>query len=374
MATTSPAFEAIRKAIEHATAVQNKQYDIIDGYSFYFEADDTDAAKDVESFANLCNNELGVRYFKRLCIKKDSVTPVWDVLGFCDHIAKSRSTSRNLVLLHYAGHGGTVNRTDSGLDCYASRCSKQSFPWKIVMERVALPLLSYDKALLARTDVLVVLNCCYAGASTRGNLASSRTVELIAASDAYTTAECRTRKISFTQEFCSIVMQMRRENGLVQFSEVLARILARKAKSKTPIHQCLEGSIPITLRLARPAGFSKENVAPTAHSNIPHPTAANPVKNDTSLVLASPGTAPAATVKVLCSVKFGEDIGEERLEEFLSWIRHLDHNFTIKTQCAYKTSSTVMICSVPLGIWLRLKGVNGFEIISLVVGENMIRP
>jgi len=43
-----PAFEAIRKAIEYATAVQDKQYDIIDGYSFYIEADDTDAAKNVE--------------------------------------------------------------------------------------------------------------------------------------------------------------------------------------------------------------------------------------------------------------------------------------------------------------------------------------
>jgi hypothetical protein len=48
VASTSPVFEAICKAIEHATAVQNKQYDVIDGYSICFEADDTDAAKDAE--------------------------------------------------------------------------------------------------------------------------------------------------------------------------------------------------------------------------------------------------------------------------------------------------------------------------------------
>jgi len=128
-------------------------------------------------------------------------------------------------------------------------------------------------------------------------LASSRTVELIAAFDAYTTAEYTTRKISSTEDFCSTGMQMRRESGLLDFSEVLARILARKAKSKTPIHQCLEGSIAITLRLARPAGFPKHNVAPVAQSQAPHPSAANPVKNDTSLVLAGPGTAPAGKVK-----------------------------------------------------------------------------
>jgi hypothetical protein len=77
---------------------------------------------------------------------------------------------------------------------------------------------------------------------------------------------------------------------------------------------------------------------------------------------------------VLCLVKFGDDIGADRLEEFLSWVRHLDHSFTIKTECAYKTASTVMVCSVPLRIWLRLKGLNGFEMISLVAGENIIPP
>jgi hypothetical protein len=304
------------------------------------------------------------------------VTPSWDVMGFCDHIAKSRSASRNLVLLHYVGHGGTANRTDSRLDCYALRGSKQYFPWQIVMDRVVLPLSAFDKGTLARTDVLVVLNCYYAGASTRGNLASTRTVELIAASDANTTAEGRTRKISFTQDFCSTVMQMRRESGIVDFSEVLARIWARRAKTQKPIHQCLEGSIPIALRLARPAGSSKENVTSVAQSNAPHPPAANPLKHDTSLVLAGhgAGTTSAGEVKVLCSVKFAEDIGAERLEQFLSWIKHLDHSFTIKTECAYKTSSTVMICCVPLRMWFRLEGLNGFEIISLVVGENIIHP
>jgi hypothetical protein len=259
-------------------------------------------------FAKLCKNELEVRYFKRLSIKKDFMTPSWDVMGFWDHIAKSCSTSRNLVLLHYTAHGGTANHTDSRLDCYASRGSKQSFPWQVVMDRVVLPLAAFDKGTLARTDVLVVLDCSCARPSTRGNLASTRTVEFITASDANTTAEGRTRKISFMQDFCSTVMQIRCETSLVDFLEVLARILARKAKSKTPIHQCLEGSIPITFRLARPAGFSKENVAPAAQSNAPHPSAANSVKNDTSLVLAGTGTASTGQVNELCSVKFGDDI------------------------------------------------------------------
>jgi len=241
------------------------------------------------------------------------------------------------------------------------------------MEMIARPSHEFETMVLARTDVLLVLDCCYAGASARGDLASSRTVELIAAADAYSTAEGRTQKISFTQEFCSVVMQMRRERGLVDFAEVLARLVARQANSKTPIHQRLEGSVPITLRLARPTGFSKENVAPVAQSNAPNPSAANPVNNDTSLVLAGAGTVPGGEVGVLCTVKFGDDIGEDRLAEFLSWVRHLDHSFTIETECAYATSSTVMICCVPLHIWLRLNGLNGFDMISMVVGENLVR-
>jgi hypothetical protein len=181
-------------------------------------------------------------------------------------------------------------------------------------------------------------------------------VELIAASDADTTAESRTQKISFTQDICSAVMHMRRESGFVDFSQVLARILARKGKTQKPIHQCLEGTIPIALRLAMPVGFSKENAAPVAQLHAPRPSAANPLKKDTSLVLAGhgTGTVPDGEVRVLCTVKFGDDIGAERLEHFLSWVKHLDHSFTIKTECAYQTSSTVMICCVPLHIWLRL--------------------
>ena len=53
-------------------------------------------------------------------------------------------------------------------------------------------------------------------------------------------------------------------------------------------------------------------------------------------------------------MKFGDDIGAERLEELLNWVRHLDHGFTIKTECANRTASAVMICSVPLRSWLRL--------------------
>jgi len=98
------------------------------------------------------------------------------------------SLPRNLVLL-YAGHGGAGRTADSGLDCYVSRGSKQFFPWKVVMERVAPPVIKLDQVFFAHTDVLVVLDCCYAGASTRGNLGSSRTAELITASDAHTTAD-----------------------------------------------------------------------------------------------------------------------------------------------------------------------------------------
>ena len=61
-------------------------------------------------------------------------------------------------------------------------------------------------------------------------------------------------------------------------------------------------------------------------------------------------------VKVLCSGKFGDDIAAARLERFLSWVLHLDHSFTIKTECAYKTSATVVISSVSLGIWFDSTG------------------
>lgn len=97
------------------------------GYSFCFEADDTDAGKGVESFGMFYRSKHGVRHFKRLSIKKDSLRPAWDVMASCDHIVKSPSPSGTLVLLDSTRQGGADSTAYSVLDCYTSRVGKQSF-------------------------------------------------------------------------------------------------------------------------------------------------------------------------------------------------------------------------------------------------------
>jgi hypothetical protein len=56
------------------------------------------------------------------------------------------------------------------------------------MERLALPILAWDQEQLALTDVVVFLDCCYAGAATRSGSVTGRTVEVMAATDENTAA------------------------------------------------------------------------------------------------------------------------------------------------------------------------------------------
>jgi hypothetical protein len=42
----SPRFAEIRRAIEQATAIQRKKYELIDGYSIRFDLNNTQADKD----------------------------------------------------------------------------------------------------------------------------------------------------------------------------------------------------------------------------------------------------------------------------------------------------------------------------------------
>jgi hypothetical protein len=130
-----PRFIEIRRAIEHAAAIQRKKYQLIDGFSIRFELDDSKAEKDATTFQQMCIM-LGARKVESLVIPADDRHPGWTVADFCDqHIIKSRPHGRNLVLLHYAGHGG-LNPMAKTLFCYAGPGSKQSFRWDTIMNRV----------------------------------------------------------------------------------------------------------------------------------------------------------------------------------------------------------------------------------------------
>ena len=74
---------------------------------------------------------------------------------------------------------------------------------------------------------------------------------------------------------------------------------------------------------------------------------------------------------MLCSVRFAEDITPESLTSFSDWIQGLDENFSLKTGCAYKPTSTIIICRLPLRIWTRLKSTSGSGYISHVFGQGI---
>jgi hypothetical protein len=143
-----------------------------------------------------------------LVIQGNDQYPGWTVAEFCDQkIVKSRPPGRSLVLIHYAGHGG-YNALAKTLFCYAGPNSKQSFRWDTIHNRVVAPNLGDDVGrLMEHADVLVILDCCHAGASLRGN-DGSRTAEIMCASEEWSSAGSRKDVVSFTQQVSAVMRRM----------------------------------------------------------------------------------------------------------------------------------------------------------------------
>jgi hypothetical protein len=121
------------------------------------------------------------------------------------------------------------------------------------MNRVVIPNLNDDiGSLMERTDVLIILDCCHAGASLGGG-DDTRTAEIKCASDELSSADPRKMAISFTQRVSATIRRMFRDKPAheVLLSEVVATILNDNITGglkRRPVHHMVHGDIPIVLR------------------------------------------------------------------------------------------------------------------------------
>jgi hypothetical protein len=237
----------------------------IDAFFISFEADDTNASKDVVSFKEMAVNHLGAKFRKHLQIKSTSRTPGFEV---CDLIhndiykrLSGREGGRSLILLHYAGHGWVNN--DMQLRCCALPDRKQAFPFCLIKDKLIVLKGDWETTMAAKTAVLVLLDCCYAGTAFRGGPESSRTAEIIAACDEVSSTKARTSAVSFTQKVAGAVGQLLRTDGRVNFAMVCSKILQQNPPVR-PVHKMLAGWVPIIFRGPKNAITPVENVRPAA--------------------------------------------------------------------------------------------------------------
>ncbi|KAI5852369.1 hypothetical protein BZA05DRAFT_418645 [Tricharina praecox] len=364
----NPRFRAIREAIEHAAAVQNTKYECIDGFSLSYADDDSGAREDVATFEQMCR-ELGARIIKSLVLTV-GMTPcaigVWCEL----EITKTRPKSRNLVILHYAGHG-EVDPSNGSLRLCARQGSDQSFPWMLFVNRfVAPPYIVPDRMGMKQTDVLVILDCCYAGACPRGLPEASRTGHVIAATAEYSTTKCRNTNFSFTQQVAGMVRRIGREKlgSPFEIGDVMARIIGEDViygLNMRPVHDVLDGRSPIVLHY--PVSDNSDTFSATyQYENVPAGQVLDLSLATTNASLE--GTTPK--VEVLCAIQFDGDITEESLKKFATWINTLDSSFNIQVEYAYAADSTFMCARVPASIWARLEGLDGFQFLSYSFGPD----
>ena len=96
------------------------------------------------------------------------------------------------------------------------------------------------------------------------------------------------------------------------------------------------------------------------------------VLKDFSLAEAVHDTAASThDIEVLCTVSFQEDIDSTGLTQLCQWITELEGTFGLKVECAYKSTSSVLVCKLPYHLWSRLDGLPGFKFIAYVQGNDI---
>jgi hypothetical protein len=98
------AFKAIQAAIVKATEIRNRKYEAIECFSITFEADDSGAEGDVQSFRMIAEDILGAS-FTHLRISAKTKNVGLKIQDWMVPILGGRPSSKNLIIIHYAGHG-----------------------------------------------------------------------------------------------------------------------------------------------------------------------------------------------------------------------------------------------------------------------------
>ncbi|KAF3904634.1 hypothetical protein ABW21_db0205882 [Orbilia brochopaga] len=248
----TPAAQEFKLVLEQAAKQRHHEYELVFAVSFYFENDDTDAAKDAASFIQSAQRNFGIEETNsfNIAIPAERMTTDFWYTSILTNILKTTGScpGKKLLLLHYAGHGtedaaeGLRLTEDLGPD-------SRFLPW----ERIRISLFEpvcLEGSSLEDTDLAIFLDCCYSGRAIREELLINRTVEVLAATDAPNTANSRTGGLSFTQRVITHMDNAMSPNknctlaGIFRTSTEPARL---DSEAAVPTFCRLVGSVPIIL-------------------------------------------------------------------------------------------------------------------------------
>jgi hypothetical protein len=228
----------------------------------------------------------------------------------------------------------------------------------------------------ASCDVLIVLDCCFAGSAGRDNVKGTK--ELLAACGMEVIAE-EVNEYSFTRN----LIHKLRSFGTHPFtvSELYERLIKAKNRLRnTPQYVPLTGRGRPSIRLARLEPNAPEI---TANLSTPSPTRNPSSPSDSvqsSIASASLTTSPSSlniTRRVLLAISLEGDSTVPEVESWKRWlasdaptnIRSID----VRVEDAYPSNSTLVFISMPVSIWCHLPDSTAYRFVDFVTGESIFK-
>ena len=223
-------------------------YDNISVMSTYWKSDDTggdlDSSLFIETIRKLTNEETSVETQVHVLEDGDRNLPL---LSATVLQAESMTGTRNLFILHYAGHAIASSTADNLL--ITARISEDTDGQHINMTLIRDALKS-SASTCKGLDILLVLDCCCSAIAGQGRWSLGERVELMAATSPSGISNSRKAGQTFTQHWCQALDKFLRLGQPFDCNQIKEEVNTNRDLEQYPaVFVLREGwGVPITFR------------------------------------------------------------------------------------------------------------------------------
>lgn len=328
-------------------------YNNVFALSFHWECDGIEVLEDIDALHTILNTVVpsGNRpQTEVLRLSPADRDPGWTLQQNLKSIFDAAAqVGESLVFINYTGHAVVEKEflQDSRgrlVEKHTTFVTEGANGRKINLDAV-ITHTTEDAHFDIQSDVVWVLDCCYATNGKREPKTAGRIVEILSATDSETLNPLTSPRSTLTGRLRDeIVTRQREGHQYVEFADLMQTIRA-KSQVDRPSH---------SLRL----GVSSVCLPLLSHSLYSHPIYPQDI---------------APCLRAYFSVSIAERMTKEEVDRFDQWTRCLPPKYAMMLDAAYRTNatrSTLLVIKGAYAVFSKLNGLPGVKLISEVLSTN----
>lgn len=323
--------DVVTRVVNNHTRLYNNSFALI----IRWERDNTNVSSDTDHVQAILST-LKLDQAEVLILSEPDKTPGWTLRDKIRSIFRlaADTPGKSIVMIHYAGHGEVRG---GQLFAVEGRSRRNLNIQRFIDTVVAGDIDDYD---IGDTDTVWVLDCCYSHVAARALNPTNRVVEILSVGDDNTPEALTPPRNTLTEKVEGEIARRKRDgHRFVILSDVMATIRGNSSAVK-PTHH---------IKLGVSVCFPFSGVAQINPSTI------------------------SPSLRAVFSVRISENMTQEQLNKFVTWIESLPPAFGMELDATYTTSSTLLILQSAYTLFLNVAGYPGVTLISDVKTPNYRR-